>query len=73
MVKRLCRELNPALVRGNRDDAQVEAQADQTAKDWASLHGTPEANTQTSLYIVIIPNYNVVTRLNKRSGNIPKN
>lgn len=50
MVQRLCRELSPTPVRGNRDDAQVEAQGVQTAEDWASLCSTPKANMQTCLF-----------------------
>lgn len=50
VVKRLCRELSPALVRGTREEAQVEAQQDQAAKGWASLCSTPEASMKNSLF-----------------------
>lgn len=41
-VKRLCRELSPAPVRGNREKAQVKAQGDQAAEGQACLCSTPE-------------------------------
>lgn len=50
VVKRLCRGLGPALVRGNGEEAQVEAQENQAAKAWASLCSTPGACMQTSLF-----------------------
>lgn len=43
-MTRLCRELSPALVRGNREMAQVEAHGGQAAKGWACLCSTPEAS-----------------------------
>lgn len=50
VVKRPCRELSPALGRGNREEAQVEAQGDQAAKGWSGLCSTPEASMQNSLF-----------------------
>lgn len=49
-MERLCRELSPALVRGTREEAQVEAQQDQAAKGWASLCSTSEASMKNSLF-----------------------
>lgn len=52
VVKRLCRGLGSALLGGNGEETQVEAQKNWAAKTWAGQCSNPGACMQTSLFII---------------------